>query len=77
MTKMQTIILSAFRPGVTVEWHDIMKVVEAKSKKPIKNWLTEVRNHLQGLLDAKILTRVPDIHIEGYVLVDTSFQVMS
>lgn len=73
MTKMQTIILSAFSaPGVTIEWRDIVKVVEAKSKRPIKNWLTGVRNHLQGLLNAGILVRIQDSSIEGYCLVASS-----
>lgn len=73
MTKMQTIILSAFStPGVTVEWRDIVKVVEAQSKRPIKNWLTGVRNHLQGLLNAGILVRIQDSGVEGYYLAASS-----
>ena len=47
-----------------VDWSQI--VAHVKTGVTVKNWLTEVRGPLQGLIDQGFLFRLPDIQKEKY-----------
>ena len=63
MTKLQQTLMAAITTDGVV-WADIVAAVNAKHK--IRNWMT-VRNNLQGLIDAKLVARLPNIFCEAYV----------
>jgi len=46
------------------KWQEI--VAHLNTKFVVKNWLTEVRSPLQGLLNARVLVRANDVHNEIY-----------
>lgn len=56
-------ILQAVITPVGIEWHDIVKAVEAEMV--IKNWL-DVRGVMQGMRDRGEITKNPNFHIEMY-----------
>jgi hypothetical protein len=46
------------------EWGNIVAAVRAELE--IKNWLTQVRGPLQGMLNAGLIRRENDVHNEIY-----------
>lgn len=50
--------------GGTATWAQITAALGEEFV--IKNWLTQVRGPLQGLLDANILVRTNSVHVEAY-----------
>ena len=61
---IQTLLLEAITAEGT-PWPVIVEHIRADRQ--IGNWLT-VRNHLQGLINAGMVARTPDIRNETYVL---------
>lgn len=53
------------RPEGT-EWNEIRSFIETYYREP-KNWITEVRNPLQNLIDRGFVVREKNIHVERYV----------
>jgi hypothetical protein len=66
-TMRQEILTVITASPVPVTWGDIMDHVEPLF--PVKNWLTEVRGPLQGLINDRLIERCGGVHTEQYRLV--------
>jgi len=65
---IESIILATVKGTGSATWSEICEAVKARHD--VKNWLSEVRGPLQGLLNQGAISRFPDVHKEVYVLVD-------
>lgn len=63
--KIKNAILTAIPSNGEATWQEIVIEVE-KTKILIKNWLTQVRDPMQELIDSNKIKRIPDIFVERY-----------
>ena len=62
---LATTIKAAGATGAT--WKEICAAIELRGK--VRNWLTEVRGPLQGLMNLGVIARTDDLYTETYVAV--------